>query len=104
MIENEEQKEKDPGHSAEESQEPKKKGFIYKLNFKRTWGIIQDEWGTDFFFRAEDVNFESFALQEGLSVSFIPRHDYTSNPMNLSVRADQVEVLDSRFERYKINK
>lgn len=50
--------------------EEKKIGYIRKLNFKRTWGILADNSEDEYYFDMQDINKDPFSLKEGLSVSF----------------------------------
>lgn len=45
-------------------------GFIRRLNFKRTWGIILDEQEREYYFDVTDVDRDPFSLREGLPVTF----------------------------------
>lgn len=45
-------------------------GFIRRLNFKRTWGVILDEQERECYFDVADVDRDPFSLREGLPVTF----------------------------------
>lgn len=76
-------------------------GFILKMNFKRTWGIIQDGSEREYYFNVEDANLESFILMEGMSLRFMPSYDTTANPANLTMKATEIEITDERYDRYR---
>jgi len=69
----------------------KNSGYIRKLNFKRTWGLISDD-ETDYYFKMEDLNQDGFAIREGLPVKFNVIDE--ENPAtNTIYRAMNVELL-----------
>lgn len=51
-------------------EEGQRTGFIRKLNFKRTWGVIADEQENEYYFETADMDRDPFSIREGLAVSF----------------------------------
>ena len=71
--------------------EERQTGYIRKLNFKRTWGILADNSDEEYFFDMKDINRDPFSLSEGLSVSFL-KIEETNQRANTQFRALSVEV------------
>lgn len=71
----------------------KTEGFIRKLNFKRTWGILADNEEKEYFFEMKDINQDAFQIREGLSVKFrfINEENRTANT---SYKAFEIEVTE----------
>ena len=69
----------------------KNTGYIRKLNFKRTWGLISDDNDTDYYFKMEDINQDGFAIREGLAVKFNVI-DEENSATNTLFRAMEVEL------------
>ena len=71
----------------------KNQGFIRKLNFKRTWGILADNTENEYYFEMKDINQDAFQIREGLSVLFNIIEE--PNAMaNTQLKAIEVEVID----------
>ena len=66
-------------------------GYIRKLNFKRTWGLISDDQETDYYFKIEDLNQDGFAVREGLPVRFNVIEE-ENQATNTKFRATEVEL------------
>ena len=71
----------------------KTQGFIRKLNFKRTWGILADDDEKEYYFEMKDINQDAFQIREGLSVKFNSIKEETPKA-NTSLKAIEIEVTE----------